>query len=112
MFGQAPYVINGILTYKSDSIGLTVSLSYNIQGPRLVISADVKEIPDVYELPRNQFDIKISKSLAKHFSAGITVRDLLNTPIVRAYKYPEGYTLNYDKYIFGTTYEFGITYKL
>jgi hypothetical protein len=112
MFGQAPYVINCIIGYTSDSLGLTVALSYNVQGPRLVIVADVKEVPDIYELQRNLLDLKISKKLGKHFSASFTVRDILNAPIRRAYVYKDGSKVDYDRYTYGTNYVLGIIYKL
>ncbi len=109
MFGQSPYIINGIVTYTADSLGLTVALSYNLQGPRLVIAAGIKEIPDVYELSRHMLDFKVSKKLGKHFSSSFTVRDILNAPIKRAYK---GSDVNYDVYRYGTNFLLGISYKL
>jgi len=112
MFGQAPYILNGIVSYKADSIGLNVSISYNIQGPRLVIASNNKSIPDVYELQRHLLDLKVTKKLSKHFSASITVRNILNAPIKRAYKYPDGFSLIYDKYRYGTIYVFSLLYKL
>ncbi|MBP6335085.1 MAG: TonB-dependent receptor [Bacteroidia bacterium] len=112
MFGQAPYVLNGILAYTADSLGLTVSLSYNVQGNRLVVAADVKEIPDIYELPRNLVDIKISKTIGKHFTLGLAVRDILNSSVVRSYNYSDGTKLDYDAYRYGTNYIFSVAYKL
>lgn len=112
MFGQSPYVINAILTYNLDSLGLSFSASYNIQGPRLVVAADVMEIPDVYELPRHQIDLKATKTLGKHLTLGVTVRDLLNTPIRRSYNYPGGWNLDFDRYRFGTTYNLSLSYRL
>lgn len=109
MFGQAPYVINGILTYTADSLGLIFTLSYNVQGPRLVVASDIKEIPDVYEQPRNLIDIKLMKSVGKQFSISFTIRDILNIPIRRAYK---GTNVDYDNYDYGTNYLLGISYKL
>lgn len=112
MYGQAPYVINGILTYSLDSIGFSVALSYNLQGPRLVIASEIKEIPDVYELQRHLLDVKASKSLSKHFSASVTVKNILNAPIRRSYNYNEGWILDYDNYKYGTTFDVAISYKL
>lgn len=112
MYGQAPFVVNGILSYTADSIGLTVALSYNVQGPRLVIASDIKEIPDVYELPRHTIDLKGTKTISKHFSAGITVKNILNSPIRRSYNYDAGWILDYDKYTYGTTFDLSISYKL
>ncbi len=112
MFGQAPYVFNAILTYTADSAGFSATVSYNRQGPRLVVAADVKEIPDIYELPRNVIDLKLSKTLGKHFTASLTVKDILNEPVRRSYNYSEGWVVDYDKYRYGTTYTLGLSYKL
>ena len=61
MFGQAPYVVNTILTYTAEK-GLAASLSYNVQGEKLVLtSADAS--PDVYELPRHLLNFKVSHPL-------------------------------------------------
>ncbi len=111
MFGQAPYVINGILSYSFKHPDLILTLSYNVQGPRLVISSNVSSIPDIYELPRQLFDFKATKKISKHFSASITVKNILNSPIQRSYKTPVEYKL-YDKYTYGTGYLLSISYKL
>ncbi len=119
MFGQAPYIINGMLVYTSDSLGLTATLGYNIQGPKLVIVDLLPENPYVYELPRHTIDFKISKTIGKHFSCSITIRDLLNAPVRREYRTQNGEKLNgdlldynYDKYRYGTNFIFGVAYKL
>jgi TonB-dependent receptor len=110
MFGQSPYVINGIISYAADSLGMNFTLSYNVQGPRLVLTA-LNNVPDVYELPRNLVDFKVSKSLGKHFSTSLTIRDILNAPVRRSYKYPDAW-IDYDKYTYGTNFVLGISYKL
>ncbi len=111
MFGQAPYVLNGMLNYNSDTLGLTATLSYNRQGRRLVI-ANGFTIPDVYEVPRNLIDLKISKNLGKHFIVSLTIRDILNSPIVRTYDFKEGDPIDFDRFRYGTNYQIGIQYKL
>jgi outer membrane receptor protein involved in Fe transport len=110
MFGQAPYIINGMLTYTADSLGLTLTVSYNIQGPRLALSSILKDIPDVYELPRHLLDFKVSKKIGKHFSTSLTVRDILNSPIRRAYKF-DNWDTNYDQYRYGTNFVLGVSYQ-
>jgi len=109
MFGQAPYVLNGMLTYTSDSIGLSFTVSYNVQGERLVITSANPFIPDVYELPRQMVDIKLIKKFGKHFSTSLTVRDILNTTITRTYKDSE---FIYDEFSYGTNFLIGVSYKL
>ena len=112
MFGQAPYIINGIVSYNSDSLGLTATLSYNIQGPRLVIGSDNPSIKDIYEMPRNLLDFKVSKKLGKHFSVSVTVKNILNSYVTRKYKYDDGYDVTYDRYRWGTIYLLGVLYKI
>ena len=122
MYGQAPYIINGILAYNSDKMGLSAALSYNMQGPRLVILGlhGVTYKPDVYEMPRHLLDFKASKSVGKHFSVSVKVQDILNAPIRKAYNLSgaetnnlfNGYLVDYDKYTYGTNYVFAIAYKL
>ncbi len=111
MFGQAPYILNGILSYTSDTLGLTATVSYNVQGPRLVLTGILKGRPDVYEMPRNTVDIKITKTLGTHFSTSLTIRDLLNAPVLRAYKTPAGY-VDFDRFRYGSTFQLGLSYKL
>ena len=111
MFGQAPYIINAISTFKSDSLGITATLSYNVQGPRLVITGVIKGIPDVYEMPRNTIDFKITKKIGKHFNASLTARDILNTKVRRAYRMNNGY-IDYDNFRYGTNFMLSIAYKL
>ncbi|MFM7016095.1 MAG: carboxypeptidase-like regulatory domain-containing protein [Bacteroidota bacterium] len=134
MFGQAPYIFNAIFSYNEDSLGLNVSLTYNVQGPRLVLSAGQKNVPDIYELPRNTIDLKVSKKLGKHFTVSLTGRDLLNAPIQRAYNYSDGsyqsglghsintlfdspifkkeWNQSYDKFRFGSSFQVGVSYKI
>ena len=111
MFGQAPYIVNGIFGYSNDSLGLIVTLSYNVQGPRLAITGLIPGLPDVYEMPRNTLDFKISKTLGKHFTVSVTIRDILNAPVRRAYKLPDRWE-DYDNYRYGTNYLFALAYKL
>jgi len=116
MFGQSPYVLNAMLTYNSDTLGLGVTVSYNVQGPRLVLVSN-NGAPDIFELPRHLIDCKITKNIGKHFSTSFTVRDILNAPIRRSYKYKDsnefqdGYSLDFDKYRFGTNYVLAVVYK-
>ncbi|MFM2394775.1 MAG: hypothetical protein RLZZ546_2757 [Bacteroidota bacterium] len=124
MYGQSPLVVNTILSYKLEKIGLSASLAYNVQAPRLVIQGvrnveDVsKNIPDIYEMQRHLVDLKIIKSLSKNFDLGITVRDLLNSPIRRSYKYVDssakslGYLVDFDRFTYGTNFSLSLSYKI
>ncbi len=112
MFGQAPYIVNGILSYNSDTLGLTATISYNVQGPRLVIAGILKGFANVYEMPRHTVDFKVSKNLGKHYAMSLTVRDILNAPVRRAYELSDGSYLDFDSFRYGTTFQFGFSYKI
>ena len=111
MLDQAPYVVNSMLTYFAKKARLTASVSYNIQGPRVVRTGSYKDIPDIYELPRNLIDIKVSKQIGKHYNLSLKVMDVLNTAIVRAYKIEGTYDLVFDHYKYGTNYVMAFSYK-
>ncbi len=113
MFGQAPYILNGMLSYTADSLGLTVSASYNVQGPKLAVVVNTGfAAPDVFELPTHLIDLKVDKKLGKHWGASLSVRNLLNAPFVRRYKFDEGFLVDFDRFRYGTLYNLSISYKL
>jgi hypothetical protein len=114
MYGQSPYVLNGILSYNFEKIGLVSTISYNVQGPKLVIVSSVKEIPDVYELQRHMIDVKLTKKINNNFNISLAAHDLLNTYVQKSYNYEdEGWDfLYYEKYRTGTSYTLSIAYNL
>lgn len=124
MFGQSPVVLNAMISYNFDKAGLQASLAYNVQAPRLTIQGardleDLsKNVPDIYEMPRHLVDFRISKTLNKRFNVNLNIRDLLNSPIRRSYKYTDskgnniGYLLDFDKMTFGTNFLLSFTYKI
>jgi outer membrane receptor protein involved in Fe transport len=110
MFGQAPYVFNGILNYNLDSLGLSISASYNLQGEKLVVTS-IDGNPDIYEQPRHIVDLKVSKKIGKHFTLYAKAQNILNSPVKWSYDYSDK-EINWDQYSYGTTYTVGLSYKL
>jgi hypothetical protein len=111
MYGQAPYVLNAIVNYNLERQKAGLTLSYNVQGKRLVFAA-TEIAPDVYEMPRHLIDVKMTKAIGEHFTAAITVRDILNQPVRRAFDLKEGEELDFDSFRWGTGFTFGLTYRL
>jgi hypothetical protein len=111
MFGQAPYIVNAMLTYTAPKAGINATVSYNVQGSKLVIKGTFDR-PDIYELPRNVIDFKITKKLGKNFMAIFRIRDLLNESSRRSYKFPGAGWLDFDRYNYGTSYLFGVSFNL
>ncbi len=114
MFGQAPYIINAMITYDWEKVGLISTISYNRQGPRLAIAQPTSSSePDVFEMPRDQLDLKLSKTLSDHFGLSLKVRNILNAPIRRAYDFDAGFdALYFDSFKIGTTYTLTLSYKI
>jgi outer membrane receptor protein involved in Fe transport len=111
MYGQAPFIINVIANYNFEKSKINMTVSYNVQGKRLVIAA-TENVPDVYEMPRNIIDFKVSKQLGKHFTTSITVRDILNQPVQRRFELETDEKLDYDSFRWGTSINLGLTYRL
>jgi len=111
MYGQSPYLINGIFSYNSEKTGISAAVSYNVQGPKLIVVTFREINPDIYEMPRHLIDIKVAKRIGKHIHVEFKVRDLLHKPVKWAYKH-NNYSNNNRIQNFGSTYLFGIGYDL
>lgn len=110
MFGQSPWVLNCMLNYNFDKIRLTTTAGYNVQGPRLVITAFNSNF-EVYEQPRHLVDIKFHKLIGQRFAFSVTIKDLLNAPVTRSFNFPDK-DYHYDNFRWGTNYSFSLIYKI
>jgi TonB-dependent receptor len=83
MMGQSPYIVNAGLFYRNDSIRLSINTMYNIIGQRIVI-VGVPGVPEVYEMPRHQLDLAITKTFGSrdpektNFDVRLNITDLFN----------------------------------
>lgn len=68
MQGLSPYILNAFLNYNNRKQALEGSLSYNVQGPSLVI-VGINTNPDVYQLPFHSLNIKLSKNFGNTVEA-------------------------------------------
>lgn len=114
MFGQAPYILNGTLSYSMDSIKTTLSVSYNVQGPKLAVTNAELDPTGIraYEMPRNLIDITLNKRFGDHWGVQFRVRDLLNSPVRRTYRFEQGYIGDFDSFAFGTEYLLTVSYSI
>ncbi len=114
MFGQAPYIVNSTLTYSLDSLKMDISVSYNVQGPKLAVSNAELDPTGIraYEMPRHVIDATLNKRWGKHWSTTFRVRDALNSPIRRTYLFEQGYTGDFDRFAFGTEYLLTLSYSI
>ncbi|HEU4699025.1 MAG TPA: TonB-dependent receptor [Gemmatimonadales bacterium] len=76
MVGQAPYVLNGGLTYDAAG-GLSATVLYNRAGRRIVSAAEAP-LPDVYEEPRDVVDVSLRFPVAGGLSGRLDAKNLLD----------------------------------
>ena len=114
MYGQAPFLVNSMLTWTADSARFYASVSYNVQGPKLAVSNSetAPETVRAYEMPRHLIDITLNKSVGKHWNVKLRGRNLMNAPLRRAYKFDKGYVVDFDSYRYGPEYSLTLTYTI
>lgn len=87
MSGQSPYIVNAFVTYKNDSLGLTLNASYNVQGKKLSVIG-VGSLPDVYEQSFHSLNLNVSKTLGieKKWKVGVSGKNLLASKRSKMYE--------------------------
>ncbi len=85
MQGQSPYLINTGIFYNNTEAGWSAALLYNRIGKRIIgvgnrygtaTDGSSRNIPNSYEMPRNNIDISVGKKFGK-WEVKAAVRDLL-----------------------------------
>ncbi|HEY0976499.1 MAG TPA: TonB-dependent receptor, partial [Flavobacteriales bacterium] len=114
MFGQSPYIINSTLNYGLDSARMDISVSYNVQGPKLAVTNSELDPEGIraFEMPRHLIDITLNKRFGKHWGVMFRVRDLLNAPQRRSYRFASGYDADFNSYAFGTEYRLTLSWTI
>lgn len=85
MQGQSPYLVNTGIFYNNPEKGWSAAILYNRIGKRIIgvgnrygtgTDGIAKNIPNSYEMPRNNVDLSIGKKFG-HWEIKGTIRDLL-----------------------------------
>ena len=108
MFGQAPYSLNALLSYRNEG-GLDANLSFNVVGPR-IITVSRGATPNFFVTPQPMLNINVSHNLGERFRVKLSVNNILNS------EYRETVTFKNVEYplsVFapGSTYGVGISYQ-
>lgn len=85
--GQSPYIVNFGLFYQKPEKGFMASLVYNRIGKRIIAvgrpSPNAWEsIPDIYEMPRNEADLSVSKKIGERIELKAGIKDLFGERVV------------------------------
>lgn len=110
MFGQSPYIVNSLLSYDNDSLGLSVTASFNISGPQLILITP-GGTPDVYDQPRGILDLTVSKDLGEHFAVRFKARNLLDPEYRQSYTF-KGQESTFQSFNRGRTFSVGFSYRI
>lgn len=112
--GQSPYLMNAGLQFTSKA--LNASVLYNRVGERLALVGN-DEFPNVYERPRNQLDIQLSKKVMKDKGEfKINFADILNNAFYfyenldASTAFKSGVDRMFNSYKPGSTITIGFTY--
>jgi TonB-dependent receptor len=87
---QAPYVVNLVLEYANRARDVEVRLLYDVSGPRETTIGE-NGLPDTYEMPRHSLGVSAAKRFAKHLELKLQAQNILNTPVVFAYRDQQAY---------------------
>lgn len=80
MAGQAPYIVNGGLAYKSKENVYDIGLFYNVQG-RTLQYVGIADRPDIYSRPFHSLNFSANYSFGNdnRMKAGIKVENMLGS---------------------------------
>ncbi|MBC7562889.1 MAG: TonB-dependent receptor, partial [Gemmatimonadaceae bacterium] len=105
MVGQAPYMLNGGVTWNTPSGSTSATLLYNTVGPRITDAGELP-LPDVKELPRNVVDFSLRFPVVSGLSGRFDARNLLDAK----YRIEQG-PVTREEYRIGRTVSFGFNWQ-
>jgi TonB-dependent receptor len=112
MAGQAPYVINGGISYNNLDLGINAGVFYNVKGPTLAI-VGTGLYADVFDEPFHSLNFSINKTFGEdeRTSIDFKVSNILNDRRESFYQ-----SFQADKEVFtslnpGTAFSLGVNYK-
>lgn len=114
MYGQSPYLINANLSYTSTKVGLTATVAYNVQGKRLAVVGGGRA-PDVYEMPFNSLNLKLSQVLGKkdQFRVSVQAENILGDDYLKQYEtYYGADPAVFQRWIPGRGFSVGFSYSI
>jgi outer membrane receptor protein involved in Fe transport len=102
MVGQAPFVVNGGLTYASRRGGLSATALYNVIGRR-IFAASLLPLPNVHEEARQVLDFSVRFPIMTGVTGRLDAKNVLDAP----YEVTQG-TVQREFYRAGRSLSFGL----
>ncbi len=104
MVGQSPYVVNLGLGYTAAGSDLSATLLYNVQGRRIVSTAELP-LPNVYEEARHVLDLSLRLPVTAGMAVKADVRNILDQP----YEFTQGSVVR-ESYDIGRSFSLGFSW--
>jgi TonB-dependent receptor len=108
--GQAPYIVNTVLSYINPEKGWESSLSFNVSGRRLY-TISLAATPDVYEEEFPLLNFNLTKRFADHYQVTFSARNLLNPENMKTMDF-KGQTYTAESFKLGTTFGLSVGYYI
>lgn len=112
--GASPYLVNADVSYAPTAQNgnrTILALVYNVQGPR-IHSVGIFELGDNKQLALHTLDFVGSYTFGGHWTAKLTVKDLLNSKVRFRQDVPQiDSKMDVESFRPGTNAEIGISYK-
>ncbi len=107
LYDQSPYVLNADLNFDLPATGTSLTLGFNIFGPRITIASLTTE--DVFEQPAPVLDLVLRQRLSKKLNLKFSAKNLLDPAFERTYG--ESGSLLYSSFTRGITLALGLSYE-
>lgn len=113
LYGQSPFIVNAFTTFKNDSLGLTLNVTYNVQGKKLAVIGSGR-YPDVFEQPFHSLSLKASKTIGEeqNWKVSLTAKNLLMDVRQKKYESYNAESQIYSSFNPGMTITGSVTYSI
>jgi TonB-dependent receptor len=113
MAGQAPYVINGGLSYENPDMGFDGGFFYNVNGPTLTVVGG-SLFPNVFSEPFHSLNFNVNKTIGKNKKSSINfnVSNILNDVREEFYTNFRAADQYFKRLNPGTSFSIGFKYGL
>lgn len=115
MAGQAPYIINGGISYKGSKEGFwndfDAGLFYNVQGQTLQY-VGIVDRPDIYSKPFHSLNFNSSMRVSSKLKIGFKVDNILDSKQESVFVSFNAQDQYYSRLTLGRTFSFKLTYDL
>lgn len=113
--GASPYLANVDISYSTDmkdGSAITLTLLYNLQGPR-IHAVGIMGLGDMKQMALHTLDFTGSYTLKDRLSIRLAFKNLLNSTVRFRQDIPNaGKTVDVEQWRLGTGFEIGISYSI